>query len=85
MGVEDKRIYRLVEHELHRYQNIDLEEVRVTVTNGIVYIGGVLRPAVGMHYINIKEEARIIGESMRKVPGMRDLVIDAKLDESPRK
>lgn len=85
MSVEDKRVSRLLEHELYRFQSLDISDVTVIVTRGVGYIGGVIRPATGMYSLNIKDEMRIIIEMSRKIPGLRDLVIDAKIEQSPRR
>lgn len=83
MSVEDKRIYRLLEHELHRYQSLDISNMTLGVIRGVGYIGGIIRPAVGMYNLNMKDEMRIILENTRRVPGLRDLIIDAKIETSP--
>lgn len=84
MSVEDKRISRLLEHELVRAANLDVSDVNIKVMHGVGYIGGVIRPATGMHSLNMKNEMRVFAESTRRIPGLRDLVIDAKLESTPR-
>lgn len=85
MSVEDKRLSRLLEHELHRFQSLDLTDALVTVIRGVGYIGGILRPMVGLYNLNMKEEMRLVHEGLKRVPGLRDLVIDAKIETSPRR
>jgi hypothetical protein len=85
MGLEDKRISRLLEHELYRFQSLDISDARIQVTHGVGYVGGVIRPAAGLYYLNMKEELRVVTESTRKIPGLRDLVIDAKIEQSPKR
>lgn len=83
MTVEDKRIGRLIEREIHRYQSLDVSETKVVVFHGVGYLGGILRPATGQYGLNMKEEMRILTEASRKIPGLKSLVIDAKIEESP--
>ncbi len=83
MTVEDKRIGRLLEREIHRFQSVDVTDTKINVYHGVGYLGGVIRPAPGLYGLNMKEEIRIITESARKVPGLKSLVIDAKIDDSP--
>lgn len=85
MSVEDKKLSRLLEHEMYRYQSLDVSDVNVQVTRSVGYIGGTIRPAAGLYYLNMKEEMRILTEASRKIPGLRDLVIDAKIETSPRR
>lgn len=83
MSVEDKKIGRLLERELHRNQSLDLDNITILVARGVGYLGGVLRPAAGLYYVNIKDEVRVLTENARKIPGLKDLVIDARLEEAP--
>lgn len=85
MSVEDKLISRRLLQEIYRYQSLDVEEVQITVINGAAYIGGVIRPSIGQYNLNMKEEMRIIGEVARKIPGLRSLTIDAKIETQPKK
>ena len=77
MSVEDKQIWRALERELTRRQDLDLSDTKVIVQRGIGYISGIIRPQVGS-YIVPKEEIKAIMETSRRVPGLRDIVIDAK-------
>ena len=85
MSIEDKMISRRLLQEIYRYQSLDVDEVNITVTNGAAYIGGVIRPSLGQFNLNMKEELRIISEVARKIPGLRSLTIDAKIETSPKK
>jgi hypothetical protein len=85
MSVEDKRITRQLEHELNRFQSLDISEAQLLVIHGTAYLGGILRPAIGMYSLNIKEEMRIFTEIAMKVPGIHGVTVDAKLEMSPRK
>ena len=85
MSLEDKKVTRQLERELYRFQSLDVTEARVQVMNGNAYLGGTIRPANGMYTLNIKEEMRIFTEIALKMPSIRSLVIDARLESSPRR
>ncbi|MEI7832713.1 MAG: hypothetical protein WCJ56_05905 [bacterium] len=77
MSVEDKQIWRALERELTRRQDLDLSDTKVVVQRGIGYISGIIRPQQGA-YIVPREEIKAIMETSRRVPGLKDIVIDAR-------
>lgn len=85
MSVEDKHIARLLHREVVRRQGLDVSEVKINVMRGVGYLGGVIRPAPGVMFVNMKEELKYITEGAKKVPGLRDLVIDARIETSAKK
>lgn len=85
MSVEDKRIGRQLEREINRFQSLDLGDIRIQVFNGNAYVGGIIRPAIGQYSLNIKEELRVFTETSMKVPGIRSVTIDARVETSPKK
>ena len=85
MGVEDKQFTRRLERELSRFATLDITEARISVTHGNAYIGGVIRPGIGQYSLNIKNEMRVFTEVALKVPGIRAVNIDARLESAPRK
>ena len=85
MSLEDKKVTRQLERELNRFQSLDVTDTRVQVIHGTAYVGGIIRPATGQYSLNIKEEMRIFTEITLKVPGIRGLTIDARLETSPRR
>ena len=85
MSVEDKQHTRHLERELSRFQTLDITEARIAVTHGNAYISGVIRPGLGQFSLNIKNEMRVFTEIALKVPGIRSITIEARLETSPRK
>lgn len=77
MSVEDKQMWRLLERELTRRQDLDFTDTKVSVARGIGYISGVIRPQLGSLIVP-REEIKAIMDSTRRIPGLRDIVFDAK-------
>jgi len=84
MSVEDKQAQRTLSRELFRRQSLDLADVIVSVMRGVGYISGVIRPQSGV-YLNMKEEMQILKDMAKKVPGVRDIVIDAKIEQTSKR
>jgi hypothetical protein len=85
MGIEDKRISRILEHELYRFQSLDITEAKVTVVHAIGYVGGILRPSKEVGYLDMKNEVRILQDHVKRIPGLNSLVVDAKLINEAKK
>jgi len=84
MSVEDKKLLREVMRELSRRRNIDASDVRLSVSRAVAYVGGVIRPAVGEN-LDVKFEIKNIIDGMRRIPGIRDAVVDARFEQSTKK
>ncbi|HEY3418014.1 MAG TPA: hypothetical protein VGM23_14140 [Armatimonadota bacterium] len=79
MSVEDKQLGREVSRELNRRRQLDISDVRMSVTRGVAYIGGTIRASVG-EFIDPKVELKSLQEISKRVPGLRDLVVDVKFE-----
>lgn len=79
MSVEDKKLARELMRELSRRRNIDLSDVRVSVSRMIGYIAGIIRPAPG-EFLDPKAEMKSILDGCRRVPGLRDIVFEARFE-----
>ena len=84
MSVEDKKMLREVMREMSRRRNIDISDTRLSVSRCVAYIGGVIRPAPGEN-LDIKFEIKNIQEGMRRIPGLRDAVVDARFENSTKR
>jgi hypothetical protein len=79
MSVEDKLLSRQLQRELYRRRHLDLSDVRLDVTRGVGYVGGTIRPSTG-EFIDPKVEAKALADSVKRIPGLRDCIIDVKWD-----
>lgn len=77
MSVEDKKLLRELMRDLGRRRNLDLTDVKVSVSRAVGYVGGILRPAPG-EFLEPKAEAKAILDSCRRIPGLRDVVFEAR-------
>lgn len=80
MSVHDKELWRRLNQELNRRASLDFGEARTSVTRGVGFISGVVRPQTGV-FLDMKEELKTTLDVVRRnVPGLRDLVIDARIE-----
>lgn len=77
MSVEDKKIARELLRELSRRRNIDVSDTKVSVSRAVGYVSGIIRAAPG-EYLDPKAEAKSILDSCRRIPGLRDVVLEAR-------
>ena len=85
MSVEDKKLARLIRRELGRNQYLDFSEVVITVARFVGHIGGVIRPMMGLTIANPKEELKSLRDLAMRTPGIRDIVIEARIDTSAKR
>ena len=81
MPIEDKQATRRVEREIWKLP-IDPTLVTVTVVNGVCYIGGRVRRmrTPEGRGVDLKKVMADLEDHLRKLPGIRDVVIDAVLE-----
>ena len=84
MSVEDKQLCRDLQRELNRRRHLDLSDTKVTVTRGVGYVSGIIRASMG-EFLDPKAEAKALQDISRRMHGLRDLVIEAKIEQSSRK
>lgn len=84
MSVEDRTTARLVMRELARRRHLDLAEVRVSVSRGVAYVAGIIRPMLG-EYMDPKAEMKAITDGVKRVPNIKDVAFEAKFDMSAKK
>ena len=84
MSVEDKQLLRELTRELNRRRSIDISDVRLGVTRGIAYVGGIIRPTLG-EYFDPKTEKEHIKEAILRIPNMKDVQFDAIFEISTKK
>jgi osmotically-inducible protein OsmY len=83
MSVEDKTLARLLFRELNRRRHLDLSDVKCSVTRGVGYIGGIIRPSLG-EFMDPKAELKAIQDGAKRVPGIRDVTIDVRFEMSAK-
>jgi len=84
MSVEDKHIGREVLREMNRRRSIDITDARMSVTRGIAWIGGIIRPSLGEEW-DPKVEKEQIKDLLKRIPGVKDVVVEAKFEVSQKK
>lgn len=84
MGVEDKHIGREVLREMNRRRSIEIMDTRMSVTRGVVWVGGIIRASLGENW-DPKVEKEQIKDMIKRVPGVKDVVIEAKFEVSSKK
>jgi hypothetical protein len=83
MSVEDRTTARLVTRELNRRRHLDLTDVKVSVSRGVAYIGGIIRPMLG-EWMDPKVEMKAIMDGCKRVPGLKDVAFEAKFEQGSK-
>lgn len=83
MSVEDKQTLRTLMRELNRRRSLDISDMRIGVTRGVAFIGGVIRPSPGEN-LDPKAEIQSIKDSIRRIPGLKDVVFECRFDISSK-
>jgi len=84
MSVEDKQLLRELMRELNRRRSIDITDTRMGVTRGIAWVGGIIRPSLG-EVFDPKTEMEQIKESIKRIPNMKDVNFEARIEISTKK
>jgi hypothetical protein len=84
VSVEDKQIWRLLQHELYRRQDLDMTDAKVSVQRGVGSVSGIIRPMPGV-FVDFKDQMKMFSDSARRIPGLRDLVIEARWEPGTKK
>jgi len=84
MSVEDKQLLRELTREMNRRSNLDISDIRLGVTRGVAYIGGIIRPSLG-EIIDPKVDTEHIKEAVKRIPNMKDVIFDARFEISTKR
>ncbi len=79
MPVEDKRIAQRITREFTRRQSVDASDLRVTVSSGVVYLAGKIKPMKTEAAVDIRKEIAIVEKTLRTIPGIRDVIDDTEI------
>lgn len=83
MPLEDKALRHTVEREIAKLtQNIDTSLMSVMVVNGVVYLGGRIKPLRGTagRGVDIKRQVAIVQDALTLIRGVQQVVIDAVIE-----
>jgi len=84
MSVEDKQLLRELTREMNRRRSIDISDIRLGVTRGVAWVGGIIRPSLG-EIFDPKTEAEQIKEAIKRIPNMKDVTFEAKIEISTKR
>jgi hypothetical protein len=84
MSVEDKQLGRELLREMSRRRSIDISDTRMTVTRGVAWVGGIIRPSLGEEF-DPKVETEQIKDLIKRIPNMKDVVWEAHFEISTKK
>lgn len=85
MPLEDKALRHTVEREVSKLtQNIDVSLMSVMVVNGVVYLGGRIKPLKGAagRGVDIKRQVAILQDQLALIRGVQQVVCDAVVEIS---
>ena len=84
MAVEDKALRHNVEREISKLGgSIDTTLMSVMVVNGVVYLGGRIKPWRGTagRNVDVKKQVMMIQEVLSQMRGVTQVVLDAAIEE----
>ena len=85
MSVEDKTILRNLQRAITKREALDISDARIGCAKGVLTIGGIVRPATGFLSVKPKEELRFILDDIKRNPDVRDVVIQCRFEQTPKK
>jgi hypothetical protein len=85
MSVEDKTILRNLQRAITKREALDVSDARIGCAKGVITIGGIVRPATGFISVKPKEELRFILDDIARDPSVRDVAIQCRFEQSPKK
>ena len=83
MPLEDKAVRHTVEREISKLSGgIDVSLMSVMCVNGVVYLGGRIKPLKGTagRGVDIKRQVSIIQEQLILIKGVTQVVCDATIE-----
>jgi len=84
MPLEDKILRHTVEREVAKHtQSIDCSLMTTAVINGVVYLGGRIKPWKGTagRGVDVKRQILILQEALSHLRGVTQVVVDAAVEE----
>jgi len=84
MPLEDKALRHTVQREISKLtQNIDTTLMSVMVINGVVYLGGRIKPWRGTagRNVDVKRQVLLMQEQLSQMRGVTQVVLDAAIEE----
>ena len=84
MPLEDKVLRHTVEREVSKLtQNIDTSLMTIAVINGVVYLGGRIKPWRGTagRGVDVKRQLVVLQDALTQVRGVSQVVVDAMIEE----
>ncbi len=85
MSVEDKTILRNLFRAITKREALDVSDARIGCAKGVLTISGIVRPAMGFISVKPKEELRFILDDIKRDPDVRDVVLQCRFEQSPKK
>lgn len=84
MPLEDKILRHTVEREISKLtQAIDCSLMTVAVINGVVYLGGRIKPWHGTagRGVEVKKQVAHLQDALQMIRGVSQVVVDAMIEE----
>jgi hypothetical protein len=84
MPLEDKTLRHTIQREVAKFaQSIDDTLMTVAVINGVVYLGGRIRPIRGTagRGVDVKKQVFLMKEVLERTRGVTQVVVDAIVEE----
>ncbi len=84
MPLEDKLLRHTVEREVAKLtQSIDTSLMTTAVINGVVYLGGRIKPWKGTagRGVDVKKQVLLVQDALTHVRGVTQVVVDAMIEE----
>ncbi len=84
MPLEDKALRHNVQREISKFaQSIDDTLMTVACINGVVYLGGRIRPLKGSagRGVEVKKQVFLMREVLERIRGVSQVVVDAIIEE----
>lgn len=84
MPLEDKMLRHTVQREVSKLtQSIDCSLMTTAVINGVVYLGGRIKPWKGAagRGVDVKKQVLLLQDALAQVRGVSQVVVDATIEE----
>lgn len=85
MPLEDKALRHTIEREVTKLtQNIDVSLMTTAVINGVVYLGGRIKPLRGTagRGVDVKRQVAVVQDALSNIRGVSQVVVDAVIESA---